>query len=149
MRSHGDLYQSAPRFEWEGFPFLHNSYLGVFTHRDHFWQQSQLHRRLYFTVLRSSRRISDSGKNFTLRLSAVICVLPVRGILRILPCLWRTSNLPKRGSFRVKPSVLMFSVISPMIASRAATTILFASRSERRLRAARTRGAMVSRPTCA
>ena len=43
--------------------------------------------------------------NFTLRLSAVICVLPVRGILRILPCLCRTSNLPKEGRFKMKPSV--------------------------------------------
>src|ERR1019366_9215907 len=55
----------------------------------------------------SSRNLA-SGMNFTLRLSAVICVFPVSGILRILPCLWRTSNLQKEGSFRVKPLTSMF-----------------------------------------
>src|SRR5208282_2222721 len=99
-------------------------------------------------VPRSSSRSSESGMNFTLRLSAVICVLPVRGILRILPCLWRTSNLPKEGSFRVKRSVLMFSVVAVTLETRTVLTTLFASRSELRPRAARTRDAIVSRPTC-
>jgi hypothetical protein len=95
----------------------------------------------------SSSRNLESGTNFTLRLSAVICVLPVRGIFRILPCLCRTSNFPKPGSFRVKPSVSMLSVSSDTMHPRTDRTILSASRSELRFRAVRMRTAMVSRPT--
>lgn len=83
-----------------------------------------------------------------MRRSAGEAIGVVRGILRILPCLWRTSNLPKEGSFKLKPSVFMFALISATMLSVTVLTTLLASRAELRLRAERTRVAMALCPTC-
>ena len=70
--------------------------------------------------------------NFTLRLSAVICVLPVSGILRILPCLWRTSNLPNLG--KLQSEAVDFNVLCDLghdaISDRVDDVVRFAIRAE-------------------
>jgi len=96
----------------------------------------------------SSARNSDTGRNFTLRLSAVCWVLPVNGIRLCLPSLWRTTNFPKRGSLSSKPFMWIFSRSICKIESVTAFTTPSAWRSEVRLSVLRTDADTTARPTC-